>query len=624
MSTAATPSSGSNLPVSAMPHGSIRNGASRSARKLRLWPAIIIVGVLWGFHFAADHMEMSMFVRFVSRFGMYGVVLLVFVVWWMFFSRAQWSDRFLALAVLIAAAIVTGLLADKKSFGSMGMMGVFMASFPLVLLAWTAWLLVSNTWFHFSPRVERVGLCGVILVTAGFFDLVRWEGLDGGQHSAFAWRWSPTSEDQFLAEHTKANSVATASPNPIAANAGPALQILPGDWPEFRGQNRNNQVPGLKVATDWQQQPPKQLWRHRVGPAWSSMIVVHGKLFTQEQRGEQECVVCYHAATGDEIWAHEDAARFEEPLSSAGPRGTPTFAVGRIYSLGATGILNCLDAATGRPIWSHDIVADAEADPKPAPFTARQWGYSNSPLDDLVIVFAGGDHGKGLLAYRASNGERAWTYAAGKDGYSSPQLASIGGQTQLLMHSSAGLIALDPATGKLLWQRPSASAAFVPIKQPQEVGGNQLLLQSENGIQLVKLTQDGDHWSPAQRWDSKALKLTLNDYVVYDGCIYGFDDNVFCCVDLETGKRHWKGGRYGSGQVLLLPDQPLLVVTSETGEVILVSPNRDKLDEVARFQAIEGKTWNHPTIAEGKLFVRNGDEMACYELPLAAQTASAP
>ncbi|HZZ27023.1 MAG TPA: PQQ-binding-like beta-propeller repeat protein [Pirellulales bacterium] len=582
-----------------------------AVRKLRLWPAVVLVAVLWASYVGADYVEMSMFIRFASRWGMYAVVLLCFIVWWMFFSRARWSDRFLGLAVFIGGSIIAGLFADRSTTAGMALPGFFMAGFPVVLTVWAIWLLMATRWIKLSPRAQRIGLCAGILLGWGYFDLVRWEGLDGGQHSAFAWRWQPTSEQKFLVQHASATSG--------SAEPGLALHLRPDDWPEFRGPERNNQVHGLKLATDWQQQPPKQLWRQRVGPAWSSMIVVDGLLFTLEQRGDQEATVCYDVATGKERWAHTVDTRFFESLSGAGPRGTPTFADGRIYSLGATGKLNCLDAASGKPIWSHDIVADAQAEAAPAPFTARQWGYSNSPLvvNGLVIVFAGGQRDKSLLAYRADTGKPAWTYAAGKDGYSSPQLISLGGQSQLLMHSTGGLVALDPSTGKMLWQRPSANPMFLPITQPQAVGGEQLLTQSENGVQLIKLTSDGDRWSPAQRWDSKALKLTLNDYVVYDGCVYGFDDNVFCCLDLETGKRRWKGGRYGSGQVLLLPDQPLLVVTSETGEAILVAPNREKLEELGRFQAVEGKTWNHPVIAEGKLFVRNAEEMACYELPLA-------
>ena len=183
---------------------------------------------------------------------------------------------------------------------------------------------------------------------------------------------------------------------------------------------------------------------------------------------------------------------------------------------------------------------------------------------------------------------------------------------------------IDPATGKQLWQLPCASDKFLPITQPQIVGADKLLVQSENGIQLIKLTVDGDKWTPTQQWDSKSLKLTLNDYVVHDGSIYGFDDNIFTCLDLDAGKRRWKAGRYGSGQVLLLPDQPLLVVTTETGEVVLISPSAKKLEELGRFQAIEGKTWNHPVIAEGKLFVRNAEEMACYELLPAGSAPAAP
>ena len=504
----------------------------------------------------------------------------------------------------------------------MGFLGVFMAGLPFVLTGWLVWVAISDRLLRLSPAVQRIGLCLLILLTWGYYDLVRWEGIDGGQHSAFAWRWSPTSEDKFLAEHHAESSNAIAS-NASAADSGKAvavpngtLHMLPTDWPEFRGRERNNQVHGVKLATDWQKQPPKQLWRHRIGPGWSSVIVIDGKLLTQEQRGEQEATVCYDAATGDELWAHTDDTRFFEPLAGAGPRGTPTFTDGRIYARRATGKLNCLDAATGKPIWSHDIVAEVQADGEKKTTPAPQWGFSNSPLvvDGLVIVFAGGENNKSLLAYRADSGEPAWSYNAGSDSYSSPQLVTIGGHKQLLMHSNAGLAAIEPSTGKLLWQYPAASKMFLPITQPQLVGDDQLLVQSENGVRLVKLTMESGQWTPTQRWESKSLKLTLNDYVVYDGCIYGFDDNVFCCVDLETGKRHWKAGRYGSGQVLLLPDQPLLVVTTESGEAVLISPNSEKLAELGRFQAVEGKTWNHPVIAEGKLFVRNAEEMACYEL----------
>jgi outer membrane protein assembly factor BamB len=583
---------------------------SRTARSIRLWPAILIVAVFWVFHFSADYFEMTMFMRFISRFGMYGIVILSFLVWWMGFSRVPWKERWLGLGALIIGAIGAGLLADKKSLGTMGPAGAFMAGFPFALTGWTMWLAICKA-LDSPPKARRIGLCVVIIGALGFFDLVRWEGLDGGQHSAFGWRWSKTAEDQFLAGH-----VARAAESPAATQT---LKLQMGDWPEFRGAGRDNRVYGVKLATDWVSQPPKQLWRHRVGPAWSSVIIVDGKLFTQEQRDDKEVVVCYDADSGEEVWAHEDPTRFFEPLSQAGPRGTPTFADGRIYALGATGKLNCLDAATGNSIWSHDIDKDAGAEVEPGGFAMRQWGYSNSPLvvGDKVIVFAGGDHDKGLLAYSVDKGEPIWEFAAGTDGYSSPQLASLGGQTQVLIHCDKRLAAVDPATGKLSWEWP-CKGMLLPITQPQPVGEGQFLAQAEDGVQLVKVSHTDDGWTPERKWESGAIKPSLNDYVVHNGSAYGFSDGVFCCLDMDSGKRRWKGGRYGHGQVLLLADQPLLFVMSESGEGVLIAPDEKKLNELTRFQAIEGKTWNHPVIARGKLYARNAEEMACYDLPPAA------
>ncbi|HEY2880867.1 MAG TPA: PQQ-binding-like beta-propeller repeat protein [Pirellulales bacterium] len=600
--------------------------AANQHRPLRLWPGVLLTVVLWAFIKGIDYVELAMSHRFVFRMAFFAVVLLLYLVWWLGFSRAPWKDRLLGLAVFVLGIVVAGLLADKKSMGNMGPFAILLSAFPFVLTFWSFWLVVCEKWLtRLSPNAKRVHLCISILLPIFFFDLVRWEGLDGGQHAAFNWRWVPTAEERFLADKAKTDSrpakvnspAATDAPAVVAGGAAKPLVLQPGDWGEFRGPKRDSQVHGVKLATDWEAHPPKLVWKHRIGPAWSSMIIVDGKLFTQEQRDQQETIACYDALTGEEKWAHNDAARFQEMLAGAGPRGTPTFSDGKLYTLGGTGVLDCLDAATGNPVWTKDITVAAESAVAPGD-QLRQWGYSNSPLvaDGNVIVFAGGLHEKGLLAYRADNGDLAWKTPAGSDGYSSPQLASIDGVNELLIHSNKGLFAVDPEQGKLLWQRPCDAAMFLPITQPQSVGANSLLAQNEEGVALIEVAHKDAAWEPTQKWVSKSLKPSLNDYVVYDGSVYGFDDGVFCAIDLETGKRLWKGGRYGHGQVLLLPDQPLLVVISESGEAVLISPNKTKLDELARFPMIEGKTWNHPVIAHGKLYVRNAEEMACYELPL--------
>ena len=229
------------------------------------------------------------------------------------------------------------------------------------------------------------------------------------------------------------------------------MGLQPGDWPGFRGANRDGAVHDVQIATNWNEKPPRLLWKRRIGPAWSSVAVVGDRLFTQEQLGDNEAVVCLDAATGRTVWSHQDAVRHEDDQGGPGPRATPTFAAGRVFALGATGMLNCLDAQTGKRQWFHDIAADAGTKPP-------IWGFSSSPLatGNLVVVFACGDFAAGdsfkaLRAYRADSGEPAWSAAAGKMSYSSPQLSAIGDAKAILAVSDSGLFAVEPSSGELLW-----------------------------------------------------------------------------------------------------------------------------------------------------------------------------
>jgi len=197
----------------------------------------------------------------------------------------------------------------------------------------------------------------------------------------------------------------------------------PTTWTEFRGPARDGVQNGVTIPTDWSANPPRLKWRRRVGPAWSSMIVIADRLFTQEQRDEMEAVVCYEAATGREIWIHTDKARFEESVSGAGPRGTPTFAQARIFTLGATGILNCLDAGSGEKAWSHTITTDAESKPPMWDFLLRR----SLPRTWFSFMAA------------AMRARACWPIASlrvswpgpptrGALSYSSPQVETIGGK----------------------------------------------------------------------------------------------------------------------------------------------------------------------------------------------------
>ena len=482
--------------------------------------------------------------------------------------------------------------------------GFFLASFPLIITAWTIWLLVARS---AEPFVQRAGFVALMMLVCGYFTLVRFEGLEANQGSVTNWRWTPTSEQTFLASHAAAKSPSA----PAAAADIKPWTIEAGDSPEFRGINRDGVVTGTKFATDWSEHPPKLLWKKKVGPAWSGIILVDGHLVTQEQRDDKEAVVCYDAATGNEVWVHEDPIRFEESLSGAGPRSTPTFANGHIFTLGGKGTLNCLKPETGEVIWTRNCATDAEVAPADMP----QWGYSGSPLvvDGLVVVFAGGAN-KSVVAYNAADGKLAWTAAGGKQSYSSPQIATLHGVKQIVMHDNRALMGLNIADGALLWEVLGGSEMSLPMLQPHAVENNNLVVSTEPDLALVEVKRDADKWTAAAGWRNNKLRAGFNDFAVQEDCVFALDDGVVCCLDLANGERVWKKGRIGHGQILSLPDQKLLLLLLEKGEAVLLSADRSGYKELGRFTALEGKTWNSPVVGGNRLYARNGEEMAAYDL----------
>jgi outer membrane protein assembly factor BamB len=341
-----------------------------------------------------------------------------------------------------------------------------------------------------------------------------------------------------------------------------------------------------------------------VGPGWSSFAVAGNLVYTQEQHGDDEVVACYERTTGEPVWRHGDAARFFEANAGAGPRATPTLSHGRVYTLGATGILNALEAADGALVWSRNVASDTGA-------KVPYWGFASSPLvvEGRVIVAAAGQ----LVAYDQATGELRWSGAARRQGYSSPQLLTIDGVTQVLLMSNAGTSSVAPADGTVLWEHPWPGN---PIVQPALAGAGDVLISAsaESGTRRIAVARGSAGWDVTERWTSPGLKPYFNDFVLHEGHVFGFDARILACIGLEDGQRLWKGGRYGNGQLILLPDQDLLLVLSEEGELALVRATPDEFAELARFPAIQGKTWNHPVLVGDILLVRNGEEMAAFRL----------
>jgi outer membrane protein assembly factor BamB len=508
-------------------------------------------------------------------------------------------------------------------------------AFVLGLLIW--WALRSG----FRWKTRLVGLALVATMGVAFGAAFRLKEFSGDMVPHFEPRWQPSAEQRAADYWQSQASTAEASPTQTAVIE--PLAIGREDWPQFDGPHRDGRLDSVQVRpgwdlgqprklTDFEHRPPRQLWRHAVGAAWSSFAVVGDFAFTQEQRGPDEAVVCYDSRTGKQIWAHLDRGlRFEQTMAGVGPRATPTVYDSRVYSLGATGILNCFAARSGALLWTKDVIKEAGVD-------LLQFGLSGSPLvyDNLVVVNPGGPRqaidgtktsGRALIAYDRLTGKEVWAAGDYQAGYASPILANLGGVKQVIIFDGLGGAGHDAATGKQLWRTPEWTNEFHNnIAQPivgKDAGGEGAVFLSSGygaGSILFDVSKSGNDWTVAKRWSApNKFKLKFNSGVARDGVIYGLDEGILACFDLTTGHQRWKRGHYGYGQLLMFEN--LLLVISEEGDAVFLDVSPKNAQEVVRFHAIDGKTWNHPAYSGGRLYLRNGEEAVCYDLT-PPQTAS--
>ena len=411
-------------------------------------------------------------------------------------------------------------------------------------------------------------------------------------------------------------------PPPAVAVAAPAVEVAKEEparlaaaplrgadyWIDFRGPGRQGRYDQTPLAADWPAGGLRPVWRQPIGGGYASFVIAGGRAFTIEQRRRQEVATAYDVATGRELWAHGWDAEFQESMGGDGPRATPAWDEGRIYALGAMGELRCLDAATGKRIWSRNILSDNHVE-------NLQWGMANSPLivDDKVIVLPGGPSGKSVAAYNKRTGEPVWSALDDKQAYTSPMLVTLAGARQILVVSATRAMGLTVENGSLLWEYPWRTEYDINSAEPIVLGGDRLFLSAGygHGSAVIEITPQG---KVSEIWVNNRMKNKFASSVLFEGNIYGFDEAIFACVNAATGELKWKGGRYGYGQVLLAGDN--LIVTTEGGEVALVKATPEGHRELARFQAVSGKTWNNPAISDGLLLVRNTTEMACFRLPL--------
>lgn len=380
-------------------------------------------------------------------------------------------------------------------------------------------------------------------------------------------------------------------------------------WTDYRGPRRDGHYEEMEILTEWPSGGLPRLWRMPIGGGYASFVIADGRAFTIEQRRQQEVVTAYDIETGRELWVHAWVADFRESMGGDGPRATPTWHEGRIYALGATGELRCLEAETGKRIWSRNILSENQTE-------NLTWGMAASPLivDEKVIVLPGGSPGKSVVAYHKLTGEPIWKALDDRQAYTSPMVVTLAGKRQLLVVSARRAMGVAVEDGSLLWEYPWTTEYDVNSAQPIVVSANRFFISAGygHGAAVVEISRTEGGFTARRVWENQSMKNRFNSSVLYQGHVYGLDEGILACVDVATGERKWKGGRYGYGQLLLAGGH--LIVVTESGELVLVKAAPAHHQELAQFPAIEGKTWNNPAIAGGRLLVRNTTEMACFRI----------
>jgi outer membrane protein assembly factor BamB len=411
----------------------------------------------------------------------------------------------------------------------------------------------------------------------------------------------------------------------LAAFAGAVIEERPVtsvEWPQWRGVHRDGVVKWLGLLADWPRTGPERLWRADGGESYSSFAVLGGRVYTLLSSNNQEQVVCWNAATGEEIWRQG----YDRPNANIEygnwPRSTPTLDGDRIYTVGPSGRFQCRMSADGHLLWEHDLVQQYGG-------RVPRWGIASSPLVDgnLVIVTPGGADGHSVAAFDKGTGREVWTALNDPPGYSSPIAITVGGERQVVVFTGDSLVGLKADKGLERWRYPWPTEfqvnAATPLEFTAKVNGRpeQFLFITSGytqGCALLNVTTEGPTGCVVRLvYQSNELCSHFSSPVRYRDHVYGFNETVLTCMDLRTGEVRWKKRGFQKGS-LLLAEEPngsaMLVVLGEEGNLALFAATPEDRPEIAKARPLRRRCWPQPVLAEGRLYIRDEEQILCLKL----------
>jgi outer membrane protein assembly factor BamB len=399
-----------------------------------------------------------------------------------------------------------------------------------------------------------------------------------------------------------------AAAGPVPAAGEEEASGAKGDWPQYRGPGRDGVSPETGLLTTWPGSGPRELWRVPLGEGFSGIAAVDGRLYTMYGRGKDEYVASLEAATGREVWRRRIDDNHRDSQGN-GPRSTPTVEGGVVYVLGARGMLAALKAESGEIIWERDLEEEYGA-------KVPRWGASVSPLveGDLLLVETGSSGGRSLMAFDKEFGRVVWASQTDKPGYSSPLAVTVNGTRQILFFTATGLVSVSPEDGSLLWRVAWKTSYDVNAAMPVFLAPDRVFISSgyDVGAAVFRITGSGKKTGVEEIWRSRVMKNHFNSSVLYDGYLYGFDDGTLKCIDPQSGEEKWRQRGFAKGSLLAADGH--LIVLGERGQLALAEATPAAYREKGRSQPLEGKTWTMPTVSNGRLYLRNEEELVALDI----------
>jgi outer membrane protein assembly factor BamB len=392
--------------------------------------------------------------------------------------------------------------------------------------------------------------------------------------------------------------------------------VCAGDWPQWRGPNRDNKVTGFTAPQTW----PKELtqkWKAQVGLGDASPALVGDRIYVFTRQGDDEVIACLDAQSGKEVWHDKYATDKVTGAASGhpGPRSTPAVAKGKVCTFGVGGTLSCLDAATGKVSWRKETKAH------PRFFTAA----SPIVVDGKCIAFLGGQ-GKGeIVAYDLASGEEKWKWTGEGPAYGSPVLMTVGDSKQLVTLTESSLIGVEVGNGKQLWKTVYKSRynSCTPI-----IDGQTVICSSQpGGTVAFKIEKEGDGFTAKELWKKSHAAGIYNTPVLKDGLLYGLSPsptaaaarmhqppNNFFCMNAQTGEELWtdKALRGECGAVLDA-GSVLLALTSDSN-LVAFKPSNKEYTELAKIKVADTETWAYPIVAGNRIFVKDHESLIAWAI----------